>query len=323
MKENYHFIDFLRCFAVLLVLLGHSIQYTVNDFDSVFLFRLIYSFHMPLFFFMSGYLSAKADWQHFLSKRFKTLLIPFFAWACFYSFFYNIQHFEKFPHFLVDFWRNVFLSPDNGALWFLWVLFLCNVFHFCVFNAHNKFLYATLIFVTLNLIYLLLPRSHVMGLGLLRWFFPFYFVGLFVAQKQLMVTLSQPKLLVMSTLLFACGLIFFKRNGVINQTGKTWILYLLNNFFTAFLGIVAVMGIFLKRKYFNSQVTIIQWMSQQSLGIYAVQFIFFKLVTVYFPPLTFEFSWVLAVFVTTTLLSCLLVYLISLNNFLKYLLLGK
>jgi fucose 4-O-acetylase-like acetyltransferase len=84
-KENYHFIDFLRCFAVLLVLLGHSIQYTVNDFDSVFLFRLIYSFHMPLFFFMSGYLSAKADWQHFLSKRFKTLLIPFFAWACFYS----------------------------------------------------------------------------------------------------------------------------------------------------------------------------------------------------------------------------------------------
>lgn len=323
MKENYHFIDFLRCFAVLLVLLGHSIQYTVNDFDSVFLFRLIYSFHMPLFFFMSGYLSAKADWQHFLSKRFKTLLIPFFAWACFYSFFYNIQHFEKFPHFLVDFWRNVFLSPDNGALWFLWVLFLCNVFHFVVFNSQKKILYAILFFFIINIVYLLIPDARVMGLGLLRWYFAFYFAGLYSPQKQWLVRLSQPIYLTISILLFACGLIFFKRNGALNQTGKIWIIYLLNNFCTAFLGIISVMGLFFKSQYFSNQIRIVKWMSQQSLGIYAVQFIFFKSLTLYFPPVAFDLSWVFIVFVTITVLSCLLVYLISLNNFLKYLFLGK
>lgn len=49
-------LDIVKGFAIVLVVLGHAIQYTYRDFDNLFVFRLIYSFHMPLFMFVSGML---------------------------------------------------------------------------------------------------------------------------------------------------------------------------------------------------------------------------------------------------------------------------
>ncbi len=38
----------------MLVVLGHTLQGLYTDFDQNLAFRIIYSFHMPLFFFISG-----------------------------------------------------------------------------------------------------------------------------------------------------------------------------------------------------------------------------------------------------------------------------
>ena len=46
------------------------------------LYRLIYLFHMPLFFFVSGYLFQKRKWQDFFTKRFHTLVIPLIISLC-------------------------------------------------------------------------------------------------------------------------------------------------------------------------------------------------------------------------------------------------
>lgn len=40
------------------------------------LYRLIYLFHMPLFFFVSGYLFTKKGWQEFFTKRYRSLIVP-------------------------------------------------------------------------------------------------------------------------------------------------------------------------------------------------------------------------------------------------------
>lgn len=45
-------IDVLKGFAILLVVLGHAIYETYSENNIVF--RMIYSFHMPLFMFLSG-----------------------------------------------------------------------------------------------------------------------------------------------------------------------------------------------------------------------------------------------------------------------------
>ena len=49
------YIDQLKGIAILLVVLGHVIGY--NNCEDSFLWRFIYSFHMPLFMFISGYVA--------------------------------------------------------------------------------------------------------------------------------------------------------------------------------------------------------------------------------------------------------------------------
>lgn len=54
-------IDVIKGEGILLVVVGHIIQYVIckeNAFNNV-IFSVIYSFHMPLFMFVSGYLSYK------------------------------------------------------------------------------------------------------------------------------------------------------------------------------------------------------------------------------------------------------------------------
>ena len=60
-------IDFLKSISIILVVLGHCIQYgsgylylVNNNFFYNKLFMFIYSFHMPLFAAISGYLFYKS-----------------------------------------------------------------------------------------------------------------------------------------------------------------------------------------------------------------------------------------------------------------------
>ena len=91
MKERNCTIDFLKCIAILLVIFGHCIQYGSGIaycdnqifFDN-FLFKYIYSFHMPLFAAISGYLLYSSVQKYSLKEmvfnRFYRLLIPIISW---------------------------------------------------------------------------------------------------------------------------------------------------------------------------------------------------------------------------------------------------
>lgn len=57
MKERILYIDWLKGIAIILVVMGHVIGFDIYSGDSCmnsFLYRLISSFHMPLFIFLSG-----------------------------------------------------------------------------------------------------------------------------------------------------------------------------------------------------------------------------------------------------------------------------
>lgn len=75
MKKRIEYIDIAKGIGILLVVMGH------NDFAVVspFMYKVIYSFHMPLFFFLSGYfLNTAAGFWNFLRKRFNSLMKPYF-----------------------------------------------------------------------------------------------------------------------------------------------------------------------------------------------------------------------------------------------------
>ena len=79
--EHYSYIDSLRGFAIFIVVVGHSCEFALGFNDRLFNY-MYYSFHMPLFMFISGLVAFNRSdygfWSYFKQKFFR-LLIPFFV----------------------------------------------------------------------------------------------------------------------------------------------------------------------------------------------------------------------------------------------------
>ena len=91
-KERNLYIDVLKAFSIILVVLGHCVQYGAgkeySDYGLFFanpVFIFIYSFHMPLFMLISGFLFAYSvknrSWLNVLITKGKQLLIPLAGWS--------------------------------------------------------------------------------------------------------------------------------------------------------------------------------------------------------------------------------------------------
>lgn len=123
MIKRLGYIDCLKGFAIFLVVLGHVVQ-NYNLMDS-WIFRIIYSFHMPLFMFMSGYVCfRKYDWT-IIKKRGIQLLIPFFSYIP-VKYGLDILLTGNQNISLLEYICRVVYHPDGG-LWFLWALFFITV----------------------------------------------------------------------------------------------------------------------------------------------------------------------------------------------------
>ena len=60
-KQRIEYFDLLKGIAIFMVVMGHALTMCVRLLDSSFLFKLIGQVHMPVFFFISGYLTYKAN----------------------------------------------------------------------------------------------------------------------------------------------------------------------------------------------------------------------------------------------------------------------
>ena len=75
-------IDALRGLAIILVVLGHAIYEAAGKSSADPVFRTIYSFHMPLFAAVSGYLWARgAGRPGWLRRRLVGLRLPYLGWV--------------------------------------------------------------------------------------------------------------------------------------------------------------------------------------------------------------------------------------------------
>lgn len=85
MKERNKQMALMSLFAMILVVIGHSD--ITSDYKELWIFRWVYSFHMPLFFFISGFLFCltnpverlrKTSYTAFMRRKGVRLLLPFF-----------------------------------------------------------------------------------------------------------------------------------------------------------------------------------------------------------------------------------------------------
>lgn len=176
-------IDVLKGYAILLVVLGHAVQYNLpGSFDSSVLFKVIYSFHMPLFMFLSGYVNVGTfDGScRKLGKRLQVLLIPYmswfllmFVWQCMLVWFRG----GVYPDFLKSL-SGLWKSPDREALWFLWVLALNCLILFFALRISRRYVIGVLacFVIALNVVVWQLQTSY-LGLVQLSWHLIFFSTG--------------------------------------------------------------------------------------------------------------------------------------------------
>lgn len=171
-------IDSLKGFAIFLVCWGHSIQFLKKDANSFFdnpLFILIYSFHMPLFMMISGYLffySLRKDSLIGITRRrLFQLIVPSVSWFILESLLIN---------------RDINIpNIKYGAVFPFW--FLSSLFMACITMAISKFILKDSPWVFFILIFLTslffgdswnMDRTKFLAPYFLLGFCAHYFMGL-------------------------------------------------------------------------------------------------------------------------------------------------
>ena len=191
-------IDIAKGIGILLVVFGHSISPVMGS-NSLLnaIYTVIYSFHMPLFFFVSGYFSKKLlscdDKLKSIKDKAQRLLIPYVAWAAIYLVLrVSLGRFARFEYSLSDIWTIALGNNPCGQMWFLYVLFVFSLVVILFINKRNvKILFAVAIAVSFfSPLYTPALSGISMGFSLLQLVF---FVGGLIADEKT-INLMQSKI---------------------------------------------------------------------------------------------------------------------------------
>ena len=184
-------IDAIRGVAAFLVIVGHCIQtiYAPNSFDNVKLFEIIYSFHMPLFMALSGYLTYGPEQRRgkrWLFQRIISLSVVLCFWFVTDTLVLKGRFWEKPSPFLfvLSCIKNVLIKPANGSLWFVAVLLENTIiFWSAVRLAKHLKLNEKLVVLMLWLVIVLQPCEW-FGLAYVARQLPYFALGYFTHQYQ-------------------------------------------------------------------------------------------------------------------------------------------
>lgn len=165
---------------MLLVILGHAIQSTMGaECESNHLWNIIYSFHMPAFMAISGWLAFRKTEGLSLNKywtlckrRACQLLVPYFVWTF-------VSYFIK-GDFSIQVLCRYLVYPDL-SFWFLWVLFwICVIFSLAQLVA-SKLKVNEMIMILGTCLLLIgvmvVMEIRVLGFQFLSYYFLFYTLG--------------------------------------------------------------------------------------------------------------------------------------------------
>lgn len=122
LANRVEWIDALKGFGIFCVTLGHlGCWYPLE--------KHIYSFHMFLFFFLSGYLhSRKYSKKEYILRKWKALMIPFLTWNVCSSLVALLKG-DDIAQVILDFFVIDGQLVWNAPIWFLLVLFMTEVLY--------------------------------------------------------------------------------------------------------------------------------------------------------------------------------------------------
>ena len=201
MNKSNHFMALLSVWGILLVVLGHSgfeeeiIQKNLSGLHS-----WIYSFHMPMFFLISGFLFSltnpvmkQACTGKFIWKKTKRLMVPYFVlgtiiFAIKYAL-SGLSHAAR--EFTVANFFKMFIIPSAnystiGHLWYvftLYFIFLMVLGFVCIRLLSEDKLKLCLVMIGLWILCYFLPNIQVLNLTSILYYAPFFVLGILLQRN--------------------------------------------------------------------------------------------------------------------------------------------
>jgi len=227
-KQRNVLLDILKGITIILVVLGHSIQFgsgsnylQYSAFYKNELFKLIYSFHMPLFMLISGFLFYYTvnnhTWTENIKSRFTTLLLPIVLWTLI-PFGSSVAKTDEYSAYaLIKLYQYSLL----GNLWFLWAVFYCSIVVIVVKRFFKDYIVLYLAGFLLTFFV-----TDIYGLSLYKFMYPFFITGYLFNRESQKRTIKMTKsvYLIGSGAAFFFLLLFYRVNSYIYTTGY----YILN-----------------------------------------------------------------------------------------------
>lgn len=170
-------IDLLKGIGIIFMITGHIEFGTIYD-------KWIHSFHMPMFYIISGFLFYAKDTQilNYMKRKSKSLLTPYFVFSILHYLLWILICFFKNDISLLNllnpikhiFFINTSGMPISGALWFLTSLLIVEIIYFILFKFFSVYK-RRIIIIIFSVLGCIIPKyfrlpfamdTSLMGLGL-------------------------------------------------------------------------------------------------------------------------------------------------------------
>ena len=318
-------LDLAKGLLIILVVIGHSIQYSFGggwllseEYYGSVAYKAIYSFHMPLFMMISGFLfyesNKKRPFRELVLSKIKSLGIPLlsFGFICNFPAFVNLINGGGIFIGIIKFIRLVLFG---WSMWFLMSL-LINTITIAIITKvfHNRKVQA---FFMMSLSIGFLFFSDTLFLSVYKFMFPFFCIGYLVKQEEINIYKysNNAGIVLGFTILSIASIIWFDTDTYVYTTG----IYLNGNaqhqlFIDIKRFVIALVVSFTFMQYikFFSECNLssikgkIQRIGQASLFIYGFNIIFdtyYSHLALYV-PFTFKPNVFIPVLFTIIVLSC-------------------
>lgn len=150
LSARIDYVDYVKGFAMLLVIMGHV------GFGDGFS-KFIHGFHVPIFFFVSGYLHKNnvKPFATVLKKKFSTLIVPYLFFGLIGVVIYAIMNISTLEKSFLGgvlyplFYANGQDSLAQGVQWFLTAFFFTNLYVFFIEKIQNMYIKGITVFIFL------------------------------------------------------------------------------------------------------------------------------------------------------------------------------
>ena len=189
-QQRINWIDWSKVFAIYLVVLGHLVQRTGIE---LYIFYFIYLFHMPFFFFISGYLFKVREetFKQFFANSFKLLVIPYLLLNLIGNIFLIPTWIlsKQWPIEQIIYFFTADGRGDIGPTWFLICLFWVRLLAYFIIQV-KSIINKIILVLACALVAYILPHFLSWRLDAALMAIPFFIVG-FMLKKRINFSLLQ------------------------------------------------------------------------------------------------------------------------------------